>query len=409
MRSSKYFILTGLTCFIRNEYRFPRECITSQICLGHRTLEEVSLNESPIALLAGFTDPSGLCAACQEILTLDFREVIGLKGCRVKIFLRDLFQIVKFKVAYRFTGAESTAQKTVILFFNRMWGGAFDFAGLELPPGVMLTSDRRWFRQATAVVFHVPDMRWLSLVRKIPGQIWVAWSLESEAHYPQLCDPEFMKQFDLTMTYHRDADIVSSYFDCYGSPENFKLHLLTPTKPKSGDKLANLFISSPHDKSGRSSYLRELVKHLSVHSYGKFMQTHILQDDRGRQSKLDIIAGYKFTLAFENARTTDYVTEKFYDPLVAGSVPVYLGAPNVHDFAPGEHCFINVDDFASPRALAEYLLSLHVDDAAYKAYFSWKQRPLRPEFCTMLEGQRESRFVRLCRKVLAKGKSEPPR
>lgn len=38
-------------------------------------------------------------------------------------------------------------------------------------------------------------------------------------------------------------------------------------------------------------------------------------------------------MAFENVIAMDYVTEKFYDPLIAGSVLVYLGAPNIADFA----------------------------------------------------------------------------
>ena len=66
-------------------------------------------------------------------------------------------------------------------------------------------------------------------------------------------------------------------------------------------------------------------------------------------------ARYKFTLAFENTVTPDYVTEKLYEPLIAGSVPVYRGAPNVADFAPAPRCFIDAADFAGPAELAAYL------------------------------------------------------
>lgn len=43
----------------------------------------------------------------------------------------------------------------------------------------------------------------------------------------------------------------------------------------------------------------------------------------------------KFTLAFENSRARDYVTEKFFWPIDAGSIPIAYGAPNVALFAPG--------------------------------------------------------------------------
>jgi hypothetical protein len=38
-------------------------------------------------------------------------------------------------------------------------------------------------------------------------------------------------------------------------------------------------------------------------------------------NKMNIAAKYKFTMAFENSETDDYVTEKMFQPLVIGSVP----------------------------------------------------------------------------------------
>lgn len=60
-------------------------------------------------------------------------------------------------------------------------------------------------------------------------------------------------------------------------------------------------------------------------------------------------------IAFENAISKDYVTEKFFNPLVIGSVPVYLGAPNIEDFIPGKNSFVDVRNFDSPKDLADFL------------------------------------------------------
>jgi len=38
---------------------------------------------------------------------------------------------------------------------------------------------------------------------------------------------------------------------------------------------------------------------------------------------------YKFCIAIENSLAMDYVTEKVYDALAAGCVPIYYGAPNI--------------------------------------------------------------------------------
>lgn len=44
---------------------------------------------------------------------------------------------------------------------------------------------------------------------------------------------------------------------------------------------------------------------------------------------IKFVAQYKFSLSFENAECEDYITEKLWRPLIAGSVPVYIGSPSV--------------------------------------------------------------------------------
>ena len=62
--------------------------------------------------------------------------------------------------------------------------------------------------------------------------------------------------------------------------------------------------------------------------------------------------------------------------IFAGAVPVFFGAEDVGEFAPGERSVIRTADFASPKQLAEYLLYLDRNDTAYREYFSWKRQPL---------------------------------
>lgn len=283
---------------------------------------------------------------------------------------------------------------TLILFFNTMWGDPPNIGGLNLPERCELTTDKQRFREATAVVFHIPGLQWAYQPSKLPGQVWVAWAMECEVHYPRLRDPEFMRHFDLTMTYHRNADVSVPYY----GPDLIPA-LQDPPKPKTKDRLVALFVSSPFDRSGRRKYITELMRYLEIHSYGRDLRNMWLKEDRGRATKLEIIANYKFTLAFENAIGKDYVTEKFFDPLIAGSVPIYLGAPNVDEFAPADHCFIDVADFRTPKDLAEYLSALNDNNAAYEEYLVWKQKPLRPNFIRLLDEQREPAFVRLCGEV----------
>ena len=89
---------------------------------------------------------------------------------------------------------------------------------------------------------------------------------------------------------------------------------------------------------------------------------------------------YLFVFAFENSVQQDYVTEKFYIPLMAGAVPVYLGAPNIASFAPDAESYIDVSKFPSPEALASHLLHLQAHPAEYARLHAWRSRPWTADF-----------------------------
>lgn len=289
--------------------------------------------------------------------------------------------------------------KQIIVDFNTMWGEPFGASGVAPPSGWHITTDHRHLADATAVVFHIPSLTQLPTF-KPPGQLWVAWSMEASVNYPLLASPAFMRMFDLAMTYRLDSSVPIPYSSYYGAPTDFCAALRKALQPKQRDRLALLFVSSPFNRSRRFEFVGELMHHLNVHSFGRQMNNRTIANDQGRATKLELAASYYFTLALENAIDEDYVTEKFFDPLVAGSVPVYLGAPNVDRFSPGERCFINVNDFASPRALADALIGIAADEDAYASYHAWRERPLRKEFLAWLQPQALSPHHRLVYKII---------
>ncbi len=284
-----------------------------------------------------------------------------------------------------------------------LWNDDFGMAPTRLDncaDDCVLTHDRARFSDADAVVFHVPTLREpIEQWSKPRHQAWVAWSMESDVNYPQLADPAFMGHFDLTMTYRRDADVWVPYVDA---------SLATPVEHPAGTgaerALAVYVASNPAARSGRDAYVRELMHHLPVDAYGRCLQNRTWSEDHGRSTKLETFGRYRFTLAFENSIGEDYVTEKFFDPLVAGSVPVYLGAPNVVDFAPGEHCFVDLTQFRGPQALAEHLLELARDEAAYQRLHAWRSDPVRAEYAAMVERIRVHPFCRLARLLPTAGR-----
>lgn len=141
------------------------------------------------------------------------------------------------------------------------------------------------------------------------------------------------------------------------------------------------------------------MRYLPVDSFGKCLKNKKLPVDRGAVTKIEMLSQYKFNLAFENSIAYDYVSEKLYDPMMAGSVPVYRGAPNVDAFAPADHSFIDASQFPDPRDLASYLLYLTENEQEYESYLAWKRQPLRKGFVELFDRFSIHYFHRLCARL----------
>lgn len=75
------------------------------------------------------------------------------------------------------------------------------------------------------------------------------------------------------------------------------------------------------------------------------------------RSKADILSGYTFAVCFENMALSGWVTEKIFDCLLVGTVPIYLGAPDIERWVSAS-CFIDMRRFRSYEHLREHLHSL---------------------------------------------------
>ena len=287
-----------------------------------------------------------------------------------------------------------------IVFFNRFFDSTPDLSRLGAEERAVFSSDRSGYPNADAVVFHVPSLfsasfgpKEMEALHKPSRQLWVAWSMESAVNYPVLNDPTFMRRMDLVMSYRRDADIYMPY--CPPRAEWLRA-LNQPLPAKGEDAPVVMFQSAMYNKSTRIEYAIAMMSMMRIDSYGRFLNNRQLaQADHGPETKLATIKRYKFCLCLENALEVDYVTEKFYDPLLAGTVPVYRGAPNIDQFSPGENAFINANDFSGPNELCAYLTELNRDEQAYRRFFQWREKPLLASFEADLEAQRRDAFAKL--------------
>lgn len=95
------------------------------------------------------------------------------------------------------------------------------------------------------------------------------------------------------------------------------------------------------------------------------------------KNKLEVLSRYKFSICYENARDiTGYITEKIFDSLAAGCVPIYWGAPNISDYV-SARCFIDKRDFRNYEDLYKYLQSINEEE--YNNYLQNIEKYLKSE------------------------------
>ena len=106
--------------------------------------------------------------------------------------------------------------------------------------------------------------------------------------------------------------------------------------------------------------------------------------------KLQALSRHKFALAFESAVAPGYRTEKLWQPLWAGALPVVLGDPLLLRRAGTgipKAAWVDAAEFATAEGLAEHLRHLAANDTAYEEYFEWRREggPGLPGLAAMQE------------------------
>jgi len=223
-------------------------------------------------------------------------------------------------------------------------------------------------------------------------------SMESVSNYPIMDTKK--KYFDYSIDYRLDSDVPIPY--AYEFFDFKKPALPTKEKGKNGRGLAAVFISNCFARNKRMEFLNQLMKHMKVDSFGFCSNNKdVYEEDEGDNNwntKMNTIRKYKFTLAFENSNDRDYVTEKFFQPLEAGSVPVFFGTSNIADFAP-PNSYINAKDFESPKELAKYLKMLDKNDEEYEKYLEWKKKGLGDNLNHVIEVRKLSSICHLLQRI----------
>ncbi|KAL4649053.1 alpha-(1,3)-fucosyltransferase 9-like [Arapaima gigas] len=230
--------------------------------------------------------------------------------------------------------------------------------------GCVLTDNRSLYDRADGVIFHHRDIRGdlsnMPTSPRPPFQKWVWMNMESPSNSGKI--PALNNLINLTVNYRQDATVFVPYGSLIPSQDD---NFVLPNK----SKLVCWVVSNWNSNFARVKYYNELKNHIDIYTVGRAFQKPI-----GHDALLSLIASCKFYLSFENSVHKDYITEKLYNPLTVGTVPIVLGPPrqNYENFVPGD-AIIHVKDFFSPKDLADFLLLLDKNDDMYRRYFLWRK------------------------------------
>ena len=213
----------------------------------------------------------------------------------------------------------------------------------------------------------------LANLAKFPKKRSLLFILEPPVVMPDLYRSVYTQSFGKIFVMFDDLIDQDHYFKfCYPQP---RLHMVDHIANFKDKKFCALIASnngSDHYKSlyRKRSEVIDFFENLGTDEldlYGPNWHGH--PSWKGYvPSKWEVLKHYKFSFCYENmGGQIGYITEKIFDSLVAGCVPVYLGATNIAAYVP-VNCFIDRRAFSSLGELYHYLKSM--DESVYENYIT---------------------------------------
>ena len=192
-------------------------------------------------------------------------------------------------------------------------------------------------------------------------QILVVFNTEAESS----CTSDAvanLRSAEIKIDHHLTSDIP--YTEACGIPWKKELYKIPDP---SGRKGVALLMSNCAAK-WRNDYILELSKYIHIYSYGKCFHNVTVPPSRqgGADAFQYITKKHRMVVTFENTIERDYISEKIVYCYRSGVIPVYWGPPEIYQWVPGNHSFIDPQKFKGPKELAEYLKRVDEDDDLFR-------------------------------------------
>jgi hypothetical protein len=232
------------------------------------------------------------------------------------------------------------------------------------------------------------------------GQVWFAYS--SEAHNDlwqrRIGDAKWMAPMNYAAHFGANTDFT------WGLDYNLSWTSEVPSPKMMAAKTGGiLYLSSNCNvASQRDDLVRRAMLSMKIDSLGKCLHNRdwpaklkLLEFDRSgtslretwgnyRVAEKALLEMYRFRWLAISTICKDYIAEKIQNTLLAGTIPIYIGMPNSHDWDPGiaagvHPAMIHIQDFDSMSSLVAFVQAINVDtdDARSRRgrYFEYTRVP----------------------------------
>jgi hypothetical protein len=214
-----------------------------------------------------------------------------------------------------------------------------------------------------------------------PDAFRILYMFEPIVVWPKQYTSTFWKPFDAILTWNKPLSDQGGKFRAFPHVNyDFPFgavhgHIREPAIPEDWHKKRKAIVQVAGNKyslmpselySRRRAVAKWFNRHgkLALETFG--VPAMPVPGYKGRAAnKMDTLSTYRFALCLENDAhpiwSQGYITEKIFDCLYAFTVPIYLGAADIHHIIP-ENCYIDLRRFDSLADLDDFLHEISDSD-----------------------------------------------
>ncbi len=181
--------------------------------------------------------------------------------------------------------------------------------------------------------------------------------------------PEFLKQFGRVITTQESLKAENVIIQQLGIPwlihKSIDELIDEPMNDKS--KLISIITSNKTYTSGHRNRIECAMK------IKKYFGSYVDLYGRGFNNfndKWDVLSPYRFHISIENSVEKNYFSEKIIDPILAYSLPIYHGCPNISDYFDLPD-YLKISDLSSFDKVKKKIQYLIEDDSIYENNFQF--------------------------------------